>query len=404
MTVENVQLEEVLSVADTGTWGHDATKQHGYPVLRSCNIQNGRLILENAAWRSVPAKHVAKKRLADGDLIVTMSSGSPAHIGKCCIFTQPPGDRAYYFSNFTLRLRTHPEKADPRWLFYWLSSPGGRAVLDAMNSTTSGLRNLNRKLYLAQKIPLPSLPEQRRIAAILDKADAVRSKRQQTLDLADQFLRSAFLDMFGDPVTNPKGWPIRKLGTVLVGIEGGWSAKGEDRAPHPGEKAVLKISAVTSGVYKPEECKVVTDLGGRDVIVPRIGDVLFSRANTRELVAATCLVDRDAPAVFLPDKLWRLVPHTDEIQGPYLRFALSTHSLRMLIRRRATGTSGSMLNVSMAKLRDIPIPLPDPTQQRRFGEVLEQQQSFARHTYDAAGGCESLASALTQRAFRGDLS
>ena len=73
--------------------------------------------------------------------------------------------------------------------------------------------------------PLPSLPDQRRIAAILDKADAVRRKRQQTLDLADQFLRSAFLDIFGDPVTNPKRWPIKKLGDVVEFTSGGTPSK-----------------------------------------------------------------------------------------------------------------------------------------------------------------------------------
>ena len=56
------------------------------------------------------------------------------------------------------------------------------------------------------EIPLPPLPEQKRIAAILDKAAAIRRKRQQAIQLADDFLRAVFLDMFGDPVTNPKGW------------------------------------------------------------------------------------------------------------------------------------------------------------------------------------------------------
>ena len=65
------------------------------------------------------------------------------------------------------------------------------------------------------KIPLPPIEEQKRIAAILDKADAIRQKRQQAIALADQFLRSVFLDMFGDPVTNPKGWDKKPLGRVF---------------------------------------------------------------------------------------------------------------------------------------------------------------------------------------------
>jgi len=243
----------------------------------------------------------------------------------------------------------------------------------------------------------------RRIAAILDKADAVRRTRQQTLDLADQFLRSAFLDMFGDPVTNPKRWPVYKLRDVLIDIKGGWSASGEARAPEPGEKAVLKISAVTSGRYRPEECKAVSNPRGKQVIVPKVGDVLFSRANTRELVAATCLVDREDPSVFLPDKLWRLVPSNKLIRGEYIRFALSTDSLRSLIRRRATGTSGSMLNVSKAKLRSIPIPVPKLQLQERFGQAWSSHQSLLHRAQEATETCEVLLRSLTQRAFRGEL-
>ena len=232
MTLETVRLQDAVCLADTGTWGDKAAPPKGVPVLRSSNMQSGKLVLKDVARRAVSDKHRDTKRLADGDLIVTMSSGSPAHIGKCCIFQQPPDDQEYYFSNFTLRLRARPHTADPRWLFYWLSSPRGRAVLEAMNSTTSGLRNLNRSLYLSQRIPLPSLPEQRRIAVILDKASAVRRKRQETLDLADQFLRSAFLDMFGDPVTNPKGWEIVTLEQVCTRVTDGthqppeWSVHG----------------------------------------------------------------------------------------------------------------------------------------------------------------------------------
>jgi type I restriction enzyme S subunit len=65
---------------------------------------------------------------------------------------------------------------------------------------------VSMKIFWEHEIPLPPLEEQKRIVTILDKADAIRQKRQQAIALADDFLRSVFLDMFGDPVTNPKGW------------------------------------------------------------------------------------------------------------------------------------------------------------------------------------------------------
>ena len=74
--------------------------------------------------------------------------------------------------------------------------------------------NLSSKWVENHEIPLPPLPEQKRIAAILDKADAIRRKRRQAIKLADDFLRATFLDMFGDPVTNPKGWEVKELLTI----------------------------------------------------------------------------------------------------------------------------------------------------------------------------------------------
>jgi type I restriction enzyme, S subunit len=265
--------------------------------------------------------------------------------------------------------------------------------------------NINQQIIRDTKIPLPPLDEQRRIAAILDKADAIRRKRKQAIALTEELLRATFLDMFGDPVTNPKGWEVVQLQKVIENIEAGWSANGEERKCLNGEWGVLKISAVTSGWFAPSEHKAV----GGDVefkkkpILPRKGDLLFSRANTRELVAATCLVEKDCSNLFLPDKLWRITPFSCLARSEYLRFLLSDSAFRQLITRQATGTSGSMLNVSQAKLLGVSAPIPPVEKQDIFRDITwkafklrEIQQSTLINSHDAF-------SSLLQRAFRGDL-
>lgn len=104
----------------------------------------------------------------------------------------------------------------PRWVYYMLS-----AFKLERFSEGAGVPTLNRNLVHDELIPLPPLPEQKRIAAILDKADAIRRKRQQAIQLADDFLRAVFLDMFGNPVTNPKGWPLKRFEEI-----GTWSSGG----------------------------------------------------------------------------------------------------------------------------------------------------------------------------------
>ena len=164
------------------------------------------------------------------------------------------------------------DRVDQKFLFYALNQRGLNDVI-----TGSAQPQITRQSLSSVEIPLPPLEEQRRIAAILDKADAIRRKRQESIRLTEEFLRSTFLEMFGDPVTNPKGWGIEKLGNVISSIDSGWSANGTDRSKKPDEWAVLKISAVTSGRFISSEYKALDEEipSGRKIIVPKRGDLLF---------------------------------------------------------------------------------------------------------------------------------
>lgn len=297
-------------------------------------------------------------------------------------------------------LRCHEDVVAPEYLVYLLRSRGFLAYADK-HSTRTNIPKVNREALLGYEVDLPPLPEQRRIAALLDKADAIRRKRQQAIHLANDFLPSLFVNVFGDPVANPRGWPTTPLGDVLESIEAGWSAVGDDRPRKPDELAVLKISAVTSGFFRPEEAKVVdTPIESRVLITPRRGDVLFSRANTRELVAATCLVDRDYPSLFLPDKLWRITPKRDRFTGEYLRFVLANERFRGEICRRATGTSGSMLNVSQDKVISLRAPVPPLELQAGFAAAVWRWFSLRENLAHTEAAAEMQLEALAQFAFR----
>ena len=260
------------------------------------------------------------------------------------------------------------------------------------------------KFLRRASVPLPPIEEQKRIAAILDKADAIRRKREQAIQLADEFLRSLFLDMFGDPVRNPKGWPVLTFRQVLFEIEAGSSVNGEQRTINPGEKAVLKISAVTRGSFDPLEIKVVAsaDVPSKP-ITPNNGDLLFSRANTRELVAATCIVDGDHPNIFLPDKLWRLSVNKHLVTPEYLHFMLSHDRYRKRLTKVATGTSGSMLNISQAKLLSHLLPVPLMTLQKCFSEIVVSRAVLNRRVRSMHAEGKFLLSALSHEAFRSTL-
>jgi type I restriction enzyme S subunit len=279
---------------------------------------------------------------------------------------------------------------DKGYLFWCLRREAPRIANRGSGSTFA---EVSKEVVSRFEIPLPPLAEQRRIAAVLDRADGIRRKRRESLRLLDEFLRSAFLEMFGDPVRNDRGWKQRRAGEVIEKIEAGTSVNGEEKVPGPHDWAVLKISAVTSGWYLPTECKVV-EVPPEKTITPRVGDLLFSRANTRDLVAATCIVDCDRPQLFLPDKLWRLTPNVDRATPEYLRYLLANARFRRTLTRRATGTSGSMLNVSQEKLLELVLPLPSLDLQRRFASlvwrVLEMRQRLQKVSHETTVLYDSL--------------
>jgi type I restriction enzyme S subunit len=292
---------------------------------------------------------------------------------------------------------------DGRFLAWFLRSKE-QYVLDQCDTATHGTKRLPLERVETMPVPLPPLSEQRRIAAILDEADALRRKRREALGLLDALLRSAFLEMFGDPVTNPRGWPRRKLREAIADIEPGWSASSTDRPAAPGEWGVLKVSAVSTGRFLPDENKMVASPQfAKPPIVPRRGDLLFSRANTRELVAATCLVDTDVEGIFLPDKLWRISCFAEVAVVEWLRFLLANEAFRRTLTKQATGTSGSMLNVSQDKLLDLTAPVPPVVAQRRFASLVWAAIDERRRVGRSVGVVEDLFDALLQRAFAGSL-
>ncbi len=401
MTWPVVPLRDLTCLADSGTWGDEAPEGAGFPVLRSSNIQGGRLDLSEVAWRLIPEADIARRLLESGDLLITKSSGSPDLIGKCCQFTQPEGGTKFYFSNFTLRLRADHNRADSRWLFFWLSSPRGRAVLAAMNTTTSGLRNLNIGFYLSQLVPAPPVTEQRRIAAILDKADTIRRKRQQAIQFADNLLRSAFLDMFGDPITNPHRWRSIKLGALLasrpqIGTITPAADVGEHRVVRVGELGEFEVNL--------EHCLSV-DLPSDQAEKHRLveDDFLLTRAIGSEdhLGKASVFQGSAEPMVF-DSHVMRLRLDPRRLQPIFLWQWLRTPGGRQLMMRRARQTA-VQFNINAEQASNIDIPLPPFEVQEQFSRLFLAVRGFRHHVEHLEAEDSQLFASLVQRAFRGEL-
>jgi type I restriction enzyme S subunit len=404
-----VALEEICAPGPYaiagGPFGSDLTRADyvespGVPVIRGTNLggDTGQFVDDGFVYVTDQKAVTLERNLArPGDLVFTQRGT----LGQVAVIPTAARFPRYVVSQSQMKVAVDTTQADALFVWHYFRSPQAQRLL-LRQTLATGVPHINLGILRQLTLPLPPLPEQRRIAALLDKAGAVRRKRQQAIRLADDLLCSAFLDMFGDPVTNPRGWPTATLADGIASIEAGWSAVGEDKPRRQDEWAVLKISAVTSGWFRPEEAKVV--VGPVDVsslVTPRRGDLLFSRANTRELVAATCLVDHDEPRLFLPDKLWRIVPRGDRCAGEFLRFLLANPAFRYEICRCATGTSGSMLNVSREKVLRLRAPFPPMPLQSRFRAAVWKTFSVRDGQILAEDAASLLLKCIVHRAFAG---
>ncbi|MGR5357590.1 restriction endonuclease subunit S [Vibrio chagasii] len=258
----------------------------------------------------------------------------------------------------------------------------------------------------AYRIPVPAdIKDQKRIAYLLCKMECLIAQRKHQLQELDELFHSVFFEIFGDPVQNDKQWNKKSLDKLLSQIDSGWSPKCAAVPATNEQYGILKLGAVTSGVFKQEENKaMLPNIEPKTQHEVKAGDLLFTRKNTYELVAATAFVHETRSKLLLPDLIFRLVIKDQNIINPiYLWKLLSFPSQRKKVQNLAGGAAGSMPNISKASLKSVLIPVPGIELQLRFVEIVRKietvKASFKNHLNDL----ELLYSSLSQKAFKGEL-
>jgi len=168
----------------------------------------------------------------------------------------------------------------------------------------------------------------------------------------------------------PAGWALASVGDLVERVEAGLNVKCIERPPESGERGLVKISAVTSGRFEQDKSKTLPkgiEVDVRNRIAP--GDLLFSRANTIELVGACALVDRVDRTLYLSDKVLRLVAPLKTKR--WLNLALKTPDARRAIAEASSGNQLSMRNIAQDRLRALPVPVAPLAEQQRIADKLE---------------------------------
>jgi type I restriction enzyme S subunit len=341
-------------------------------LIQLADIGDGNYLNKSARFlTSSKARELRCTMLRPGDVLISRMADP---IGRACIF---PGDPKPCVTVVDICVaRPDGQFVVSDWLKYAINEPRFRATVlsRAVGATRPRVSGKNLQ---AMTVNVPSLDEQMRLVDLLSRAENIVRMRRDAEQKAKEIIPALFLDMFGDPATNPNGWPLKRLGTIVERFEGGKNVQAG--AATDSEFRILKISAVTSGVYSESEAKPAP----RDFVPPahyfvRSGDLLFSRANTEALVGATAMVTSTDGKSLLPDKLWRLVWRSGhDVMPAYMLSLLQNRSVRQALSKIASGTGGSMKNISQAKLADLHLPIAPGYLQRAFDERAASVRSLS---------------------------
>lgn len=306
-----------------------------------------------------------------------------------------------------------PERVDPGYLVLALRMPEFLAQLSGSASGNTTKRRIRPAFFESRTIPLPSLDRQRAIVAAhrvaLDRAaelereaDKTERRAMAAFEAALGFAppepppdRPAFIATFKDldrwsheaalrrsvegASADPSRYPSVRLGDVIADLENGWSPKCHNRPAEPGKWGVLKLGAVSFGIFDPDENKALPEHlepRRRLEVAPR--EVLISRANITRLVGATALVGETRPKLMLCDKIFRVVPRKPTpICLAFLAEILRISNVRRQIEANVTGTSPTMKNISKPALMDLKFPLPPKDEQADMVAALSGSRAAA---------------------------
>jgi type I restriction enzyme S subunit len=329
----------------------------------------------------------------DNDILVT----NMGTVGKACIV--PVGFPKAIISSHLIKASLDQNRCYPEYIAKTLNHCP--IVVAQIKAKCHGaiMAGFNSSLLKSIQIPLPPLPEQKRIAAILDKADSIKRKRQEAVRLTEELLRSVFLDMFGDPVTNPKGWEVKPLGQLIAEkdkINYGVVQPGDD---FQGGVPVVRVGDFNNGSIDKSNLKTIdpaiaskhkkSRLIGDEVLIACVGSI-----------GAIALADESLAGFNIVRAVARVRP-SKKLLKEYLASYLLTPFPQSHFTKETRTVSQPTLNINL--IENTPVILPPIDLQRDFVETFYKIQGIIGQLAESCEGSEQLFNSLLQRAFTGEM-
>ncbi|WP_225133116.1 restriction endonuclease subunit S [Bradyrhizobium yuanmingense] len=288
-----------------------------------------------------------------------------------------------------------PRQLDRAYLFHWVRRAH---VIDTLMAKATGARmpRADMSVLLSMSIPLPPLDEQQRIVALLDRAAEIRHRADVARIKSRAIIPALFLDTFGDPAANPKGWPSVTVGDLLCGATYGTSRKANDG--NVGIPVIRMGNVTIGGELDTSELKHI-EISGVERENAEIveGDLLFNRTNSKELVGKTGLWDGRFEAV-AASYFIRLRVKRDICNPAYLWAFFNTQFMKRVLFQAARGAIGQA-NINAKELKAFRVAIPPLDLQMNFAERVQRIKTTARLLDAVADKAEAVAGALAAKLF-----
>lgn len=393
--MEKVKINDICNISNGYAFKSDKyISENGARVIRITNVQKGKIVDNDPKF--YPFSELNKLdayKIFEGDILMSLT-GNVGRVGR-----YPKELLPAYINQRVCRVMPKNEKLDTNFLFHFLNSDvfENEAI---KNSAGAAQLNLSTKWLGDFEIPLPALATQQKIAAILDQADAIIQNNRAIVQKYDALTQSLFLDMFGDPVKNEKGWEMKYLGDlcdvgssrrvfvdelVEIGIP---FYRGTEIGQMSLEDNITPTLFITEEHYE----KLKKETG-----VPKIGDLLMPSICPDGRIFE---VTNDKPFYFKDGRVLWIKVNNEIINSVYLKKHLKA-IFAIDYGKIASGTTFAELKIFA--LKKINLHYPPLKLQNQFAErvaVIEAQKQQAQL---ALAKSETLFQSLLQRAFKGEL-
>jgi type I restriction enzyme S subunit len=390
--MELVRLENICDIKSGGTPSRNEKDNYGglipWAKISDIEASNGNLFTTEETITEKGLKAIHNRIFDKGTLLFAMYGS----VGKIA-FTQVKVSTNQAILGINIK---DESKLYDRYLYYWLLRKK-HEFLHLANGVTQ--KNLSTTFVRNLEIPLPPIASQRRIADILDKADEIIRKRKEAIALTEQLQKSIFLDMFGDPVTNPKGWEIIKFSKVCERITVGVVVKPASYYVNSGVPAIRSLNIKPGKIVlddvvffskEDNDTKLSkTKLKARDLILVRSGQP-----------GTAAVVPQDLDGINAIDILI-VTPIKKLIDPDFLCSFFNSSGGRSLVLSEQRGQIQKHLNVG--SLSKSFIPFPPLELQKDFSLKLTKIEKIKRKKIQSLQESENLFNSLLQRAFKGEL-